>query len=546
MSISNTTSEIRYNGDNTTVLFSFPFKVFETTDIEVYVVDANDNATLQTLTTHYSVSVNSTTEGGSVTMVTAPTSTEELLIKRVLDQTQDTELPNEGPLPSKSIENALDRQIMLLQEFYTALSKAPQFPDGTNITGVTIAGNTAGKGLYFDADGNLQLTDQDINTLTPTTDITAAIAFSTGVSDAGKVIKTHSDGYTHGAMLERPIRIVSTATDLDTKDRTVLLTNTTAILIRLPDPAGAGNVGCIRLVRRPSNYNAAVVTVAVPVGSGDTINGDSTYLMSGPEESVEMVYDSTNENWIVINEYRRKGNLAASGAGPVSMLATYYNSCTVDSSSGAIEIDLPFASGGQVGKRITIAKTSSDFNAVTLDPYLTETISGASTFVLYMPNESVTLLSNGSNWIVENHYIPAAANSFTPSWTNVTVGSGTNTGKWWRDGKFMGVEVEFTYGSGSSVSGTPIITLPSSFTIDTSFMAASTGNGVGRGGVFDSGTATFDGVMYIASTTTVGLVILQSNGTYAYQNVVSGSAPQASWATGDKIRMNFRVPIAEW
>lgn len=205
-------------------------------------------------------------------------------------------------------------------------------------------------------------------------------------------------------------------------------------------------------------------------------------------------------------------------------------------------------SNDPAGMMYVFKKVTSDFNTVTFDPYASNTIDGASTAVMCATEGEVraVIKDSSTTWRTVYHYVPDIRQTFTPSWTNVTVGSGTNEGVFWREGKFMAGEVSFTYGSGSAVSGTPIITVPQSLNVDSNYYAASTGNPVGLGGIFDSGTATYEAYVYVASATTIGVVIMQSNGTYGYQNVISSSTPQASWAAGDKIRFNFRIPIAEW
>ena len=47
MTVSNTTRKITYLGDGVTTVFTFPFKVFETVELEVAVIDSQGNATVQ-------------------------------------------------------------------------------------------------------------------------------------------------------------------------------------------------------------------------------------------------------------------------------------------------------------------------------------------------------------------------------------------------------------------------------------------------------------------------------------------------------------------
>jgi microcystin-dependent protein len=58
------------------------------------------------------------TEGGTVTMTTAPAATEELLIERSVTYTQDVALPVESNMPEEAIERALDKCMMAVQQIY--------------------------------------------------------------------------------------------------------------------------------------------------------------------------------------------------------------------------------------------------------------------------------------------------------------------------------------------------------------------------------------------------------------------------------------------
>lgn len=70
----------------------------------------------------------------------------------------------------------------------------------------------------------------------------------------------------------------------------------------------------------------------------------------------------------------------------------------VDAAGGAITIGMHAASTAT--KPVTIKRINSGANNVTIDPNASETIDGATTRVLAQQWESVTLVSNGSNWFV--------------------------------------------------------------------------------------------------------------------------------------------------
>lgn len=121
MTVTATSDRQTHTGDGvTTTPFGFSFKVFQTTDIEVYI-----DGVLKTITTHYSVALtDSGNSGGVVTFVTAPANGAVILIRRKLTLTQGTVLPIEGPFPAKSVEKMSDRVTMLVQQVNTELERA--------------------------------------------------------------------------------------------------------------------------------------------------------------------------------------------------------------------------------------------------------------------------------------------------------------------------------------------------------------------------------------------------------------------------------------
>jgi len=69
-----------------------------------------------------------------------------------------------------------------------------------------------------------------------------------------------------------------------------------------------------------------------------------------------------------------------------------------DASAGAFTVSLPTASG-ITGKAYLIKKVDSSANAITIDPYGTETIDGAATITLASQYDTVIIVSDGTNWM---------------------------------------------------------------------------------------------------------------------------------------------------
>lgn len=78
-------------------------------------------------------------------------------------------------------------------------------------------------------------------------------------------------------------------------------------------------------------------------------------------------------------------------------LDSSYYTVLVDASGGARTITLPAAVNNSARIYI-IKKTDSSGNSVTVDANASETIDGATTYVLTVQYESITVQCDGSNW----------------------------------------------------------------------------------------------------------------------------------------------------
>jgi hypothetical protein len=71
----------------------------------------------------------------------------------------------------------------------------------------------------------------------------------------------------------------------------------------------------------------------------------------------------------------------------------------VDATAGAVTVNLPAAASSQ-GYSVTVKKTDSSVNAVTLDGDTTETIDGATTYALSTQYDSVSIRCDGTEWFI--------------------------------------------------------------------------------------------------------------------------------------------------
>jgi len=167
MTVSSTTTKVSYNGDNSTTVFAYTFKIFDDDDITVILrTVATGTESVQTKTTDYSVSGVGNTNGGNITFVTAPASGVTVVLLRETAQTQTTDYTPNDPFPASSHEDALDKVTLIVQDQQEELNRALKLSRTNTMasTEFTVGATTrANKILAFDSSGELAVT-QEIGT----------------------------------------------------------------------------------------------------------------------------------------------------------------------------------------------------------------------------------------------------------------------------------------------------------------------------------------------------------------------------------------------
>jgi len=149
--ISPVVRRVVYTGSAGTGPYAFTFEILAQTDIDVYV-----DATLKTLTTDYTVTINSNGTG-AVNFVTAPGSTKRITIVGARDITRASDYVTGGDFTAASLNVELDQQTIFNQQNAEALGRAilapVTDPDSINMV-LPVQTSRAGKTLAFDSNGN--------------------------------------------------------------------------------------------------------------------------------------------------------------------------------------------------------------------------------------------------------------------------------------------------------------------------------------------------------------------------------------------------------
>lgn len=124
MTITSTTTKVIHNGNGATTVFPWSFLIPAQADLQVILTSAAGVETVQTVTTHYTVTGLGDDNGGSVTMLTAPVTGEKLTIRRLTAQTQETDLTTGAAFYAEDHEAVFDKLTMMIQEVQEQLDRA--------------------------------------------------------------------------------------------------------------------------------------------------------------------------------------------------------------------------------------------------------------------------------------------------------------------------------------------------------------------------------------------------------------------------------------
>jgi hypothetical protein len=159
MTVNSTTRQSRQLGNGTTKAFSANIKIFAETDIVVHILTRTTSAVEKTLVLNdagsdgYTVTFDLDDETLTVTCVTAPTATQDILINRSVPITQTQDYPKANKFPSQATENGLDKLTAIVQDNQSDLDRSIKVSTSdTSVDGTlsSISGN-AGKAIVVNS-----------------------------------------------------------------------------------------------------------------------------------------------------------------------------------------------------------------------------------------------------------------------------------------------------------------------------------------------------------------------------------------------------------
>jgi hypothetical protein len=150
MAYNSTAPRVEYTASAGQTVFSFLFKIYTTTDIEIY---KND---VLLLSSEYSVTINGDL-GGSITLVTATSLSDSIVLLRNLELTRTVEYQTSGDLTATTINSDQNYQTYLTADMQDEVSTC--YRNETTGTSNLIPAPIAGNILKWDATGTKLIND---------------------------------------------------------------------------------------------------------------------------------------------------------------------------------------------------------------------------------------------------------------------------------------------------------------------------------------------------------------------------------------------------
>lgn len=150
-----------------------------------------------------------------------------------------------------------------------------------------------------------------------------------------------------------------------------------------------------------------------------------------------------------------------------------------------------------------------------------------------MPHDEYTAQKVASyNSVLEA--LNTAWSSWTPTWTNLSVGNGTVVAKYRQIGKLVFCRVSLIFGSTTTVSGL----IEFSFPVTSVAYAGTVGTPLGVARLYDTSASALYPGQILRISTTLGGVVIGGAGTYVNEVLTAATVP-FTWATGDEIVCQF-------
>jgi len=306
------------------------------TELDVYLRDESGTPatdTLQTISTHYTLTTLVDGLPTVVDMVTTPSATQRIVVVRNIPYAQNSSYSGSGAFPADSHEAALDKMQAQIQQLEEKLQRVPMLPEGIaetlhgslSGTGLPLPEPIADKYLAYNSTADAIELKASTNSVTPavqgdtggSTDNAIPRWVSTGgdeIEDSGVTIAdTTNNMSTPGNILatgtvtgngfelgrENYRRISTDAQAITVSNNVVDFDNVLVLDATLP-VVGTTHNGMRLTLKKTFNNTVPITITAGGTSKIDDLSGTTTTLDTFNEILV-LVYEFANDNWLIVS-----------------------------------------------------------------------------------------------------------------------------------------------------------------------------------------------------------------------------------------------------
>lgn len=575
MTVSTTTRRNDYTGNGTTLTYAYSFKIFANTELELTLQNPVTDAEVPlTLGTHYTVTGVGVLLGGNIVLIAGAfdwidgsnffETSWTITIRRVLTKTQLTDIRNQGSFLPEIHEDQFDRTMMSIQELQDdAVTRSLSLPVTFPTTGLSIPEPEAGKYLQWKTDlSGLQNVAAFVGELTSPLTSKGDLLVHTGsvierlpIGSNGQRVEadsTQTEGMkwvtkrllpaTKGDILSYSTVLANLAVGTDGQ---LVSANSaaTAGLQYLSLPIGFYNLGLDAITTTTTDDSIRITSASGAALSttnpGYVVMASATLGRTIQFKIVsDVTIDLTGAHW---------------GLGTNGNITDYELSIYALNDSGTVRWGVAAVPNHNL---VLDADDNATATSITLvDQVLVDaSLTGGDAQALELGWIKAAFNDTGDIWTIQGSDgdINLGArregwNPFAPDgdWTG---GNVAYAGEWQRAGVNMECAVRVTLTGAPTGGGFLQQNIPSGFVIDTANLPGDGTNGVfGFLQIFDSGTGSSGGLIIYNGTTNVQPRYIDSTaaGPSSSMPTINNTNPQ-TFATGDRIHMNFKVPIVGW
>lgn len=293
---------IQYVANGNLKKYEFPFAIFKTSDVDVYLDDK-----LLTIS-EYEVSIEPDIEGGAISFKVAPSNGTVITIARNLSIERTTDFQEGGALRANVLNDELDYQIACQQQIADSLNRSmvlPPYAVNRDVD-LTLPTPSAGKAIVWNADGtNLENSTVEVNALESTLNgyKTAAESAASTATEKANIASDKADIATTqaGIATQKAEEATSTLSTKANKDMDNLSDTGKTAIITLGMPDYSAGVDISVSLGTQHNQFIAPCDCFVTIATGGT----------GSTAGVAIIYQSDNQTAITRNDNGASGSKIA-------------------------------------------------------------------------------------------------------------------------------------------------------------------------------------------------------------------------------------------